>query len=208
MTISITPTDVVIVLLVALSGYAGFRSGFYDSLLRLSGFFGAVTISLICLRYVARFFNYVLALPPNMSIVLGFSFLFGLLMLFQVFFMHWMHTIIKMEVVRWFDVTFGTILGAYKGLLAASLVALGFFLLPLTPTIKRIESQSLFFAQTRVLLPNNFSYISKILPILPSFENSLSTALTRLVGKDDRSQVLLEEFHAKKMQKESQSLKR
>lgn len=209
MTISITPTDVVIVMLVALSGYAGYRNGFYDGLLRISGFFGAVTISLVLLRYVARFFNFVLELPPNMSVLLGFSFIFGLLMLLQVFFMHWMHTIIKMEVVQWFDVTFGTILGAYKGLLVASLLALGFSLLPLKPsTIQRMESESMFLTQTRFLLPQNFNYVSLLIPVLPSFENSLNLALSGLTGIDDRSQVLLREFQFRRLQRESQSLRR
>ncbi len=207
MTISITPTDVVIVALVALSGYAGYRGGFYDSFLRVMGFFGAVALSLILLRYVARFFNYVMELPPNMSVLLGFTFIFGLLMLLQVFFMHWMHQIIKMEVVRWFNLTFGTLLGAYKGLLAASLLALGFSLLPLSAAIQRMETQSLFFAPTRFILPKNFNYLSKLLPILPSFENSLNAALAGLVGSDERSTLLLQEFQSKKLQKETQSVK-
>ncbi len=208
MTISITPTDVVIVALVALCGYAGYRAGFYDSLLRVSGFFGAVTISLVLSRYVARFFNYVMELPPNMSILLGFSFIFGLLMLLQIFFMHWMQEIIKMQVVKWFDVTFGTLLGAYRGLLAASLLALGFSLLPLSSAIPRIESQSMFFSKTRFILPDNFSYISKLFPFLPSFENSIAVTTTYLVGSDDRTTALLQEFQARKLLKVSQSATR
>ncbi len=194
MTISFGPTDVVIVALVALSGYAGYRAGFYDSLLRLSGFYLAVTLSLILLQYLARFFNYVMQLPPNMSLLLGFSFIFGLLMLLQVFFMHWMHQVIKMEVVHWFNVTFGTLLGAIKGLLAASLVTLGFSLLPLTREIQRTEASSMFFRSTRCVLSQNFSLIGKIIPIVPNFESTLTFTMTRLAGSDDRTAALLQEL--------------
>lgn len=194
MTISFGPTDVVIVALVAISGYAGYRAGFYDSLLRLSGFYLAVTLSLILLQYLARFFNYVMQLPPNMSLLLGFSFIFGLLMLLQVFFMHWMHQVIKMEVVHWFNVTFGTILGAFKGLLAASLVTLGFSLLPLTREIQKTEASSMFFRPTRCILSQNFSLIGKIMPVIPNFESTLTFTMTRLAGSDDRTAALLQEL--------------
>lgn len=194
MTISIGPTDVVIVVLVVLSGYAGYRTGFYESLLRLFGFYGAVMISLILLQYLARFFNYVMQLPPNMSLLLGFSFIFGLLMLLQVFFMHWMHQIIKMEVVKWFNLGVGTFLGALKGLLVASLVALGFSLLPMTREIQRTENGSMLFRTTRCLLPLNFGLIGKIVPVVPSFEKTLTLAQTRLVGADDRTSALLQEL--------------
>lgn len=194
MTISFGPTDIVIVALVALSGYAGYRAGFYDSLLRLSGFYLAVTLSLILLQYLARFFNYVMQLPPNMSLLLGFSFIFGLLMLLQVFFMHWMHQVIKMEVVHWFNVTFGTILGAFKGLLAASLVTLGFSLLPLTREIQKTETSSMFFRPMRCILSQNFSLIGKIVPMIPNFESTLTFTMTRLAGSDDRTAALLQEL--------------
>lgn len=194
MTISFGPTDIVIVALVALSGYAGYRAGFYDSLLRLSGFYLAVTLSLILLQYLARFFNYVMQLPPNMSLLLGFSFIFGLLMLLQVFFMHWMHQVIKMEVVHWFNVTFVTILGAFKGLLAASLVTLGFSLLPLTREIQKTETSSMFFRPMRCILSQNFSLIGKIVPMIPNFESTLTFTMTRLAGSDDRTAALLQEL--------------
>jgi len=201
MTISIGPTDVVIIVLVALSGYAGFRGGFYDSLLRLSGFYGAVTISLILLQYLARFFNYVMQLPPNMSLLLGFAFVFGLLMLLQVFFMHWMHQIIKMEVEKWFNLGVGTLLGALKGLLAASLVTLGFSLLPMTSEIQRTEISSMLFRPTRCLLPQNFSLIGKLLPMIPNFENTLTAAKAQLAGADDRTAALLQELQNCRPQK-------
>jgi uncharacterized membrane protein required for colicin V production len=201
MTISFGPTDVVIVALVALSGYAGFRGGFYDSLLRLSGFYLAVTISLALLQYVARFFNYVMQLPPNMSLLLGFSFIFGLLMLLQVFFMHWMHQIIKMDVVKWFDLAFGTILGAVKGLFAASLVTLGFSLLPLAREIQTTETRSLFFRPTRCVLSQNFNLIGKLFPLVPNFESTLAATAPRLAGADDRTPALLQELQNCRPQK-------
>ncbi len=201
MTISIGPTDIVIVVLVALSGYAGYRAGFYESLLRLSGFYGAVTISLALLQYLARFFNYVMQLPPNMSLLLGFAFIFGLLMLLQVFFVHWMRQIIKMEVVKWFNLASGTILGAFKGLLAASLVTLGFSLLPMTREIQRTESSSLFFRPTRCVLSQNFNLIGKLMPMIPNFENTLALTMTRLAGSDARSAALLQELQNCKPQK-------
>jgi len=181
-----TFVDFLIVTLCVLFGYIGYRSGFYNSLLALMGFHFALGLSLLLMRYTAGFFGFVLELPPDMSILFGMAFLFGVLTLGWVFCAQWIHGLVKMEVVEWFNRTAGVILSTYRGFLMISLFALGFTILPLTPSLTYAESYSMLFRRARCFLPLHYNYVRKLIPITPSFEQNLLAALRGAGGHNDR----------------------
>ncbi len=187
MSLVISFTDVIIITLCSLFGYLGYRAGFYDSVLALTGFYLSFTLSLLLMRYTAGFFSFVLELPPEMSVLFGFSFVFGLLMLGHVFFQKWMHDMIKMQVETWFDQISGALLGFYRGFLIVSLLVLGFSCLPLPQTIAYTESRSPFVRRVKCFLPLNYNYFRKLIPFLPGFEQNLAAALKRTLGPEDRA---------------------
>lgn len=185
MPVVFTFADFAIVTLIALFGYLGYRSGFYDSLLAYMGFHFALGWSLLLMRYTAGFFSYVLELPPDMSLLLGLSFLFGLFTLAWVFFAQWVHTLIKMEVVEWFNRVAGAALGAYRGFLMVSLMALGFTLLPVSQ-VSYVETYSLVFNRVKCYLPRHYNYVRKLTPMVPSFEENIMASLRRAGGPEER----------------------
>ena len=181
-----TFADFTIVVLCILFGYLGYRSGFYNSLLSLLGFHFAFGWSLLLMSYAAGFFGFVLELPPDMSLLFGLSFIFGLLTLLWVFIAQWFHNLVKMEVVEWFNRTAGTLLGAYRGFLLVSMMALGFSILPLTATVSYTETYSMLFRRTRCFLPLHYNYVRRLIPLTPSFEQNVITALRSAGGPQDR----------------------
>ncbi len=186
MSLVITFADVTIITFIFLFSYVGYRSGFYDSLLRLMGFHFALGLMLLLMRYTVGFFGFVLQLPPDMSLLFGAAFLFGLLTLLWVFFAQWIHNLIKMQVVEWFDRIAGALLGAYRGFLLVSLLALGFSILPLTQTVTYTETYSLLYRQVRCFLPLQYNYVRRLIPVTPTFEQNIITALRGVGGPEDR----------------------
>ena len=183
----ITFADVAIITFISLSGWLGYGRGFYNSLLALMGFHFALGWSLMLMRYMAGFFSYVLELTPDMSILFGMSFLFGLFTLAWVFFSQWVHTLIKMEVVEWFNRSAGAVLGAFRGYLLVSLAALGFTLLPLNGTVSYTETYSILFNRVKCYLPRHYNYVHKLIPTVPSFEYNVRAALPATGSQDDRA---------------------
>jgi hypothetical protein len=116
-----------------------------------------------------------------MSILIGFSSIFFIILLLYTFFLQWLNTVMKMHVVDWFDKLSGALLGIYKGTLIASLLALGFSLLPLAELVRDIEQSSFFVQAIKKFLPANYNYFSRIIPGAPSFDQILK-ATQNMVG--------------------------
>ena len=87
----------------------------------------------------------------------------------------------KMQVVDWFDKLSGALLGIYKGTLIASLLAIGFSLLPLSELVQDIEQSSFFVQAIKKFLPANYDYFSRVIPGTPSFDQALK-ATQSMVG--------------------------
>ena len=150
--------DFIIVAMCILFGYLGYRMGFYDSLLALIGFHFAAGLSLLLMRYTVGFFSFVLELSPDMSLLLGMSFLFGLFTLLWVFISQWIHSLVKMQVVEWFNRGAGILLGGYRGFLIVSLMALSFSILPWTYGVTYTETNSVLYQRIRCFLPMKYNY--------------------------------------------------
>jgi uncharacterized membrane protein required for colicin V production len=185
MSVALTSADVAIVLIISLFGYLGYQRGFYNSLLAYMGFHFALGWSLLFMRYTAGFFSYVLELPPNMCLLLGMSFLYGFFTLMWVFFSQWVHTLIKMQVVEWFNRFAGAALGVFRGYLLMSLTALGLTLIP-TSQVAYAESHSLLYNRVKCYLPWHYNYVRKLTPIVPSFEENIIASLRRAGGPEER----------------------
>jgi uncharacterized membrane protein required for colicin V production len=155
MNVEISYADFTIIVLTVIFGYEGYRSGFFKGILSVGGFFISLTVSLAALPYAARFFNYVIELPPNISILMGFISIFVISLLLYALFLEWVHKIMQMKVEDWFDRIAGTVLGLYKGILAVSLLALGFTLLPLPEVVSQTEQHSLFLQPVKYFAPVN-----------------------------------------------------
>ncbi|MGH7493925.1 MAG: CvpA family protein [bacterium] len=190
MSLVITFADFTIVAMCILFGYLGYRMGFYDSLLALIGFHFALGLSLPLMRYTVSFFSFVLELPPDMSLLLGLSFLFGLFTLLWVFFSQWIHSLVKMQVVEWFNRGAGILLGSYRGFLIVSLMALGFSILPLTQAVTYTETYSTLFRRIRCFLPMKYNYVRRLVPRTPSFEQTLIGTLRGTGAPEDRIIIL------------------
>ncbi|MDZ7344727.1 MAG: CvpA family protein [candidate division KSB1 bacterium] len=176
MAVEISYADFTITLLIVLIGFDGYRSGFFHEITTLGGFFFSLLITLISLPQASRFFYEVVQLQTNMSILMGFSSIFFIMLLLYTFFLQWLNSVMKMEVVDWFNKLSGAMLGIYKGTLIASLLALGFSLLPLSDLVQEIEQSSLFVQGIKKFLPANYDYFSRIIPGAPSFEQALKAA--------------------------------
>ncbi|MDZ7266598.1 MAG: CvpA family protein [candidate division KSB1 bacterium] len=197
MQIVINLADFFILGVLAYFTWRGFKSGLYESLLDLFGFFSCLTLTLILLPYFAQFFSYVVELPPNMSVLLGFTFLFALLALAYLFFVKWIKTMIQMTVNEKFNRVTGTGLGLYRGVLLASLLMLGFTLLPIPRVVQGTQARSLLMARTKMVLPLSYDYVRKLIPGPPGFRQALQAAYKRIGGLDPVSERLLDELPGK-----------
>jgi len=185
MAVEISYADFSIIALLIIFGFEGYRTGLFKGILSIGGFFFALLISVITLPYSARFFNFVIELPTNISILMGFSTIFVLLLLLHALFLQWVHTIMKMEVVDWFNRLSGTLIGLYKGLLTVSLLSLGFLLLPLPELVKSAETRSLFIPSVKYFAPKNYNLFRKLNPYIPSFEQTLKNTFALMQKEPD-----------------------
>lgn len=197
MQIIINFADFFILGVLAYFTWRGCKSGLYESLLDLFGFFFCLTLTLIALPYFAKFFSYVVQLPPNMSVLLGFVFVFALLTLAYLFFVKWIKTMIEMKVNEKFNRVTGTGLGLYRGVLMASLLMLGFALLPIPHVVQGTQARSLLMARTKIILPLNYDYVRKLIPGPPGFRQALHAAYKRIGELDPISARLLDELPGK-----------
>lgn len=202
MNVEISYADFSIIVLTVIFGYEGYRSGLFKGLLSVGGFFISLTVSLAALPYAARFFNYVIELPPNISILMGFVSIFVISMLLYTLFLEWVHKVMQMKVEDWFDRIAGTLLGLYKGVLAVSLLALGFTLLPLPEVVSRTEQHSLFLQPVKYFAPANYNYFRKLVPRTPSFEETLKLTFEVMGGEPDAMTAgLMESFKSRMLEK-------
>ena len=192
--VQINYVDFFIILLTIILGYEGYRSGFFRGILSIGGIFISLIITLIALPHSARFYYAVIELSPNISIVMGFVTIIVICLLLHSLFLQWLHTIMKMEVVDWFNRISGTLLGLFKGLLILSLLALGFSCLPLPEQIKYAEESSTFFQPVKCFMPANYNFFHKLVPRTPSFEEALAKTLATLGVPEETLAATMERF--------------
>jgi uncharacterized membrane protein required for colicin V production len=202
MAVEISYADFTIIALMIIFGFEGYRTGLFNGLLSIGGFFFALIITVLVLPYSSRFFNFVIELPPNISILMGFVSIFVLLLLLYALFLEWLHKIMKMEVVDWFNRVAGTVIGLYKGLLSVSLLAIGFSLLPMKDLVKSTEAKSTFVIPVKYFAPYNYNFFRKLYPRSPSFEDALKNTFTQMQQQPDEvAQTLIDEFDKRYLQK-------
>jgi uncharacterized membrane protein required for colicin V production len=202
MAVEISYADFTIIALMIIFGFEGYRTGLFNGLLSIGGIFFALIITILMLPYSSRFFNYVIELPPNISILMGFISIFVLLLLLYELFLEWVHKIMKMEVVDWFNRISGTLLGLYKGLLSVSLLAIGFSLMPMKELVKSTEANSTFVIPVKYFTPFNYNFFRKLFPRSPSFEDALKNTFAQMQQPpDEMAQALIDEFNKRYLQK-------
>jgi uncharacterized membrane protein required for colicin V production len=131
---------------------------------------------------------------------MGFATIYVISLLLYALFLQWLHTIMKMEVVDWFNRISGTLLGIYKGLLIASLLALGFSLLPMPDMVRSTEERSLFLRPVKYFMPINYNYFKRLVPGIPSFEETLKATFDQLGEVDEMAANLMEAFGSQKLE--------
>jgi len=202
MDVTISYADFSIIAVMIIFGFEGYRTGLFNGILSIGGLNLAIIVAVVILPLAANFFNYVIELPPNISIVIGFVTIFVACLLLYAFFAEWLRKLIKMEVVDWFNRVSGTIIGLYKGLIAASLLALGFSLLPPAAVVKSTEDNSVFMRPVKYVAPFSYNYFRKLYINAPSFEATLQNSYARMKKEpDEMAQVLIDEFHTRLLQK-------
>jgi uncharacterized membrane protein required for colicin V production len=202
MAVEVSYADFTIIALMIIFGFEGYRAGFFKGILSIGGFFFALVIAVVVLPYSARFYNFVIELPANISIIMGFTTIFVLLLLLYALFLQWVHSIMKMEVVDWFNRISGTIIGLYKGLLTVSLLSLGFSLFPMPDLVKSTEARSVFMIPVKYVAPFNYNFIRKLNPYTPSFEETLKKTFAQMEKEPDEVAVkLIEEFGKRFLEK-------
>ncbi len=202
MNVEISYADFTIIALTVIFGFEGYRAGFFKGLLSVGGFFISLTVSLAALPFAARFFNFVIELPPNISILMGFVSIFVISMLLYVLFLEWVNKIMQMKVEERFDRIMGTMIGLYKGVLASSLLVLGFTLLPIPEVVNRTEQNSLFLQPVKYFAPANYNYFRKLVPRTPSFEETLNNTFAVMGGEPDAMTAgLIEAFRSRMLEK-------
>jgi membrane protein required for colicin V production len=197
--VEISYVDFFIVLLTVIFGYEGYRSGFFNGILSIGGIFISLIITLVALPYSARFYNVVIELSLNVSILMGFVTILVISLLLHSLFLQWLHTIMKMEVVDWFNRISGILLGLYKGLLILSLLALSFAFLPLPDEIKYAEEHSKFLQPVKRFMPANYNYFRKLVPRSPSVEEALTNTFTTLGVPEETAAAIMESFKSKSL---------
>ncbi|MCG3120381.1 MAG: hypothetical protein ALAOOOJD_03066 [bacterium] len=185
MAVEISYADFTIIALMIVFGFEGYRSGLFNGILSIGGLFFSLIVAVVLLPFSARFFNFVIELSPNLSVIMGFLAIFVLCLLLFALFLEWVHKIMKMEVVDWFNRIAGTLIGLYKGLIATSLLALGFSLLPMPELVQRTEANSMFMAPVKYVAPYNYNFFRKLYIGTPSFEETLKNAYTRMEKEPD-----------------------
>jgi uncharacterized membrane protein required for colicin V production len=202
MAVEISYADFTIIALLIIFGFEGYRTGLFNGLLSIGGIFLALIITILMLPSSSRFFNFVIELPPNISVLMGFTSIFVLLLLLYALFLEWVHKVMKMEVVDWFNRIAGTLLGLYKGLLSVSLLAIGFSLMPMKEVVKSSEANSTFVIPVKYFAPFNYNFFRKLFPRSPSFEDALRNTFTQMQQPpDEMAQTLIDEFDRRYLQK-------
>jgi uncharacterized membrane protein required for colicin V production len=195
MAVNVSYADFTIITLVIIFGFEGYRAGFFKGVLSSNGLIFALVISVVTVPYSARFYNFVIELSPNISILMGFTTIYVLLLLLYALFLQWVHTLMKMEVVDWFNRVAGTLIGLYKGLLSVSLLSIGFSLLPAPDAVKSIEAQSTFMQPVKYFAPKNYNLFRKLNPYIPSFEQTLKNTFAQMEKEpDEMAATLINDF--------------
>jgi len=202
MAVEISYADFTIIALMIIFGFEGYRAGLFNGILSIGGLFFSFIMAVILLPYSARFFNFVIELPANISILMGFISIFVLVLLLYALILQWLKTLMKMEVVDWFNRLSGTLIGLYKGLITVSLLSLGFSLLPLPELVKATETRSLFMQTVKYFAPVNYNYFRKLYPYAPSFEQTLKDTFANMQKEPDEVATnLINAFGSRLLQK-------
>jgi uncharacterized membrane protein required for colicin V production len=202
MAVEISYADFSIIAVMIIFGFEGYRTGLFNGILSIGGLNISLIIAVLLLPFAATFYNYVIELPPNISVVMGFVTIFVAILLLYAFFAEWLRKLIKMEVVDWFNRISGTIIGLYKGLITASLLSLGFSLLPPAAMVKSTENNSVFMRPVKYVAPYSYNHFRKLYLYAPSFEATLQNSYTRMQKEpDEMAKVLIGEFRDRLLQK-------
>lgn len=202
MAVEISYADFTIIAVMIIFGFEGYRGGLFNGILSIGGLHFALFVAVILLPLAANFFNFVIELPANISVVMGFVTIFVACLLLYAFIADWLRKIIKMEVVDWFNRLTGTLIGLYKGLITASLLALGFSLLPPAAVVQSTENNSTFMRPVKYVAPFTYNIFRKLYVNTPSFEDTLKNAYGRMEKEpDEMAQVLIDEFHNRYLRK-------
>jgi len=180
MAVEISYADFSIIAVMIIFGFEGYRAGLFNGILSVGGLNIAIILAVVILPFAANFFNYVIELSPNISVVMGFVTIFVSCLLLYAFFVEWLRKMIKMEVVDWFNRVAGTIIGLYKGLITASLLSLGFSILPPAAMVKSTETNSVFMRPVKFVAPFSYNSFRKFYLEAPSFDETLEKSYTRM----------------------------
>lgn len=134
----------------------------------------------------------------NLLELIGF---YVCLTLAYLYFVKWIHKMIEMKVHERFNRITGSLLGAYRGVLMASLLVLGFLLLPIPHLVQPTQARSFFMRKIKIVLPMNYDYVRRLVPGPPGFREALTAAFYRIGPLDEISTRFLDDLPGRPYQK-------
>ncbi|MBN2009537.1 CvpA family protein [candidate division KSB1 bacterium] len=192
--------DVLIVIILAIFVFRGFKRGFAGELTKIIGVILALMLSTKFMNNVAEFLVTAANIPPAFAMVVSFVMIFvATILLFKYAGTH-LEKLIKVSVaLKTADNFLGAILGLFKGAIFVSLFMLLLTLLSFSDAVQYHTKHSLLFGPMRDIAPAAYDALKKMAgseSFIMEFEEAFSG-----IARDKRGQgvnLLIDHFQAGK----------
>ena len=191
--------DFVIIIILGIFIFNGFRKGF---LREIAGLFGIIIAFILAVRLMDDFsvvISHYLGLSPRVAVIVTAAAIFILVIVAFILAAKILRKLMELATLGWIDRVLGSSLGLLKGVIIVSVLALILSLIPAGQDFSRKQDESYLFNPMKKAAPFMFNGIMKIVPAASDFYGELKQSLADKTGDISRDAIdWLDSFRKKK----------
>lgn len=174
--------DLLILLVLVLFVFKGFRRGF---LREIAGLLGIVFAFILAVRLMDDFsllLGHFLGLSPRVAVLVTAVAIFIVALIAILMLARMIRKVMDLAALGWIDRLLGSLFGLAKGVVIVSILALIISLLPVGGEFNREKKESFLFEPMRKAAPLLFNGIAKMIPAAQDFYTELKQSLSDSSG--------------------------
>ncbi|HDL19583.1 MAG TPA: CvpA family protein [Bacteroidetes bacterium] len=174
--------DLVILAVLAIFVFNGFRCGF---LREIAGLIGIVVAFILAVRFMndlSVIASYYLGMSPRVAVAVTAVAIFIFVLIAFILLSKILRKLMELATLGWIDRLLGSLLGLLKGGLIVSILALIISLVPAGREFETEQEQSVLFEPMRKVAPIIFNGLGKILPAAGDFYGEVKESLKDKTG--------------------------
>ena len=191
--------DFVIIIILGIFIFNGFRKGF---LREIAGLVGIIIAFILAVRLMDDFsviMSHYVGLSPRVAVIVTAVVIFILVVVLFILTAKILRKLMELATLGWIDRLLGSSLGLLKGVIIVSVLALILSLLPAGQNFSRKQNESFLFNPMKKAAPFIFNGFMKILPVANDFYDELKESLADRSGAISRDALdWLDSFRKKK----------